>query len=238
MKQDRRKALQDAFEAPEPQHKEEFFRTIPQPAISTISFMISQAGYIQKWIWAVSIGLFAVSLLGACFMDRDILWLISSLLPFLALSIATESGRSKIYDMAELEMASRFSLRSVVLARMGILEMVHLVLLCLLIPLGNRNNTATILQAGVYLLVPYLLTTVSGLWIVRKFQGREAVYSCMGAAGAVSGTNLFIQTMLPELFHVRCFHWWIAAFLLLAALTIKGITKMIQQTEELTWSLS
>ena len=54
-------------------------------------------------------------------MEKDVLWIISALIPFIAMSILTENARSGIYLMAELEMAARFSLKSVILARMEIL---------------------------------------------------------------------------------------------------------------------
>lgn len=236
MKHNMKKALKDAFEAPAPVRKDRFLKTIPQPGISNLYFILSQAGYIQKWTWVLSSVLFVLSFIGACFLDQDILWILSSIIPFAALSVVTENGRPAVYGMAELEMASRFSLKSILLARMGILGAAHLVLLCVLIPLSNINNASTLLQTGVYLLVPYLLTIVSGLWIVRKIHGKEAVFYCMGAAGCVSGLNMFVQSIYPGLFLLGYFHWWTAALFILTACFLFEFYQIIHQTEEAAWN--
>lgn len=170
-------------------------------------------------------------------MERDILWVISSLIPFVALSIVTESSKANVYHMAELEMASRFSLKSIMLARMGVLGVSHFLLLCMLTPLVSMNQMIPFLQTGIYLLVPYLLTTVTGLWITRKIHGKEALYSCMGAAVSVSGINAFTKTMLPQVFSTGYFHWWLIMCFILTAFFIWELKKTIHQTEELSWSL-
>ena len=164
MDQELKKALQDAFEAPAPKRKEAFLRSVPQPGISNLSFMISQAGYIRKRVWGISGVLFGVAYLGASVLGQDVMWVISALLPFAAVSVVTEQNRFHIFLMSELEMAARFSLKSVVLARMEILGIVHLLVLLFLIPVCARLHGASVFQTGLYLLVPYLLTADAGLW--------------------------------------------------------------------------
>lgn len=237
MKWDSKKILRQAFEAPAPLRKKEFIRTLPVPEADWRELLLVQAGYIPKWIWGMSTALFVISLIGACFLEKEMLWMISALLPFVALTAVTENARSIVYDMAELEMAARFSLKSIMLARMGILGSFHLLLLCFLVPVGQQNSTVTLLQAGVYMLVPYLLTTAAGLWIVKRVRGKEAVYGCMGAAAAVSVAEGILHGAASVLYENAFLCWWVAALLLLAALTAAQYHKMIHQAEELTWSL-
>ena len=61
------------------------------------------------------------------------------------------------------------------------------------------HGVATIMQTGVYLLVPYLLTTFSGLWIIRKIRGKETIYGCMAAAVVISGLNLILRIAVPKM---------------------------------------
>lgn len=237
-KYDAAKLLQDAFEAPPPTRKDAFMRALLPPRISNFSFMLLQAGYIRKWVWLLSAALALLSLSAACFLEQDILQMLSALIPFVAMSAGIESGRSGIYAMAELEMASRFSLKSVLLARMGILGISHLFLLCILIPLGSLHSAVDLLQAGAYLLTPYLCTTVSGLWISRKIRGKEAFYAYIGTAAAVSIGNAYIRTSLPEYFQAGYLCRWAVLLILLAAAGIYEFTKIIEETEELRWNLS
>lgn len=53
------------------------------------------------------------------------------------------------------------------------------------------------LQTGVYIICPYLLTAFLGLWVIRKAHGKEAVYLCPGIATGVSAGNIIIQQAFP-----------------------------------------
>ncbi len=225
--------LREAFAAPAPVDKERFLRTVPQPQMSHVEFMLLQIGYMKKWIWAVSAFVFGIALNGACFWNRDMLWVIASLMPFIALSLTTENARSAVYGMEELEMASRFSLRSVVLARLGILGFFHTLLLCVLVPLSSRNSVYTVFQTGIYLIVPYLITTVLSLGASRQYHGKEVFYMCMGIAALVSVLHTVISGGAKILYTRDYFKWWVAAFAILSAGFIMECRKMIRQTEEI-----
>lgn len=232
-----KQALKAALEAPVPERKAEFFGHMQAPPISNFEFICSQIGYIRKWIFGFSGLAFMTALIGSKYLQKDMLWCICAFAPLLALSVITESGRSFTYGMAELELSARFSLKSVVLARLGILGAANLCLLCLLIPLAYRNSGATILQAGAYILCPYLLTVFCGLWVTRKVHGKEAVYLCAGIASFVSTGDIMAFQAFPILYGGQQSIWWIAAFMLLAAGTAKEFYQTIKQTEELAWSL-
>lgn len=233
-----KKALQNAFEPPKPIHEKEFIKQFPQPTISTLSFVLSQIRYIQKYVWIVSFAVFLIALMGARAFEKDVLWVISALIPFIALSLVTENARSNTYSMAEFEMSARFSLKSIVLARMGILGGCYLILLVILIPLSAAYSVATVFQVGLYLLVPYLLTTCIGLLAVRKVHGKEAIYVCMGIAISVSGLNMFIRTIFPYIYTNEYNLNWLILLLIIGVSVIVELRKNIKQTEELTWSFS
>ncbi len=68
---------------------------------------------------------------GSC-MNPNVLWITAALLPFVALLAVTEGTRSAVYGMEELELATRFSLKSVLLARLCLVGSLHAaLLLCL-----------------------------------------------------------------------------------------------------------
>lgn len=229
--------LREGFEAPPPVHKQFFLSMLPPQRISNFSFMLSQLGYIRKRVLVVSIFFVTVCLAGACFLNLDMLWIISAFMPFIALSALTESFRSAAYGMDELEMSTRFSLRSVVLARIGILGVFHLILLCLLMPLAYLHSIFNVLQVGVYLLVPYLLTDVTGLWAIRNIKGKEGLYACMGIAVFVSVIYSLLRVQLVHVLYINNFEWSIVILVVLVVLCIKETGKMIQWTEELRWNL-
>ncbi len=230
MKQMLKNELKCAFEAPKSLHKKEFLRMLEQPKISMPAFVFSQIGYIRRWIWIVSMLVYAISVMGAVWMEADTVWVISALMPLLALTVVSESGRSENYEMAELEMATRFSLRSVLLARLGILGMENLVILGLLLPVGIWRQGLGVFQAGVYILFPYLMMTFAGLSVVRRIRGREAVYICIGVAVCISFFVLVLHGSIPQLDQADSLVGWIAAISLLCIGTARqcvGIVKGI-----------
>lgn len=233
-----KEALREAFEAPAPIRKQEFLKNVPVQRGSIFSFMLSQAGYIRKRVMLLSLFLFLLSSVGACFLEQDMLWVISAFMPFIAMSAVAENSRSSTYGMDELEMSSRFSLRNIVLARMGILGVLHLVLICLLMPLAYFHSVFTFSQVGVYMLIPYLLTDLVGLWITRNIRGREGLYTCVGVAVCISVSHSLLSEQFIKVLYMDYFEWLIAVLIILIILCINEMRKMIQQTEELRWNLS
>lgn len=226
--------LRAAFEAPAPSRKREFLQKVPRQRISAAGFVLSQAAYINRWSWGVSVLVYAIAAAGAVFFSRDMVWAISGLTPLLALALVSECRRSEKYGMEELEMTTRFSLRSVLLARLGILGTENLTVLCLLVPLGIRNNQMGAVQAGMYIAAPFLLTTFLALWAVRRFRGQEGAYVSAGIAVCVSLLAFIFHREVPALYQASRLGWWAAGSLLLAAGTAKQYRWMIKRTEELS----
>ena len=230
--------LKEAFDAPRSVRKREFLRQLALPQMTVHEFLFSQIGYIRKWVWCVSALVFVVAILGLAFLPNTVLWLISGLSPLLALTITSESGRSEFYEMAELEMATRFSLRSVIFARLVILGLMNLLLLGVLLPIGLHNNTAAPFAAALYIITPFLLTTFIGLHIVREFRRQEAMYTCVGTSVGISISLFLSHNIIPFIYQEQCLTAWMIAALVLLQGNGKQCTAMIRQTEGMAWNLS
>lgn len=224
-------ALKRAMEPPKPLHKRAFMRTIAprQLTLGNIAFIRTQIGYIRGWTWLVSTLIFAAGVLRAGLFSTDQFWMLPAMMPLLALTVVTECGRSEAFDMAELEMATRFSLKSVLLARMAILGMENLVIFVLLVPTGIWRQNFGAIQAGMYLLVPYLLMTFLGLWIVRRLRGREEVYICIGIAVCISFLVMLVYESLPQLFQSDGKRWWIAGAIALSVGTMRQCAGLVRE---------
>ncbi len=229
--------LKEYFEAPEPEKKQEFMAGLPSQGVSIMDFLLLQAAYIPKWVWGLSALIFALALIGAGYLKKDILWCVSACMPLPALAFVAESGRSEAWGMAELEMSSRFSLRSVLLARLGILGLADLLLFFLLLPLAYMNGDKPLFETGVYMLCPYLLTVFLGLRASRRAQGREAAWLCGAIALGVGLGYILMYQWSLEFYAAGNFPWWAAAFVLLSLGTAKQCAETLKQKEELVWSL-
>lgn len=199
-------------------------------------FLLSQLGYIRKWVWIAAALISLTAIIGAQTESPHLLWVLSACTPLLALTIISESGRSRCYEMEELEMATRFSLRSVVLARLGLLGIFNLFLLVLLICIGCGNSPYRPLTVGIYISVPFLLTTFLGLSITRKFRGQEGLYACAGSALCVSILVFLTRTSAAFLYGEPLLIWWIAGLIALCIGIGQQYRKLIAQTEDLSWN--
>ncbi len=236
MKPEMKKALQEAYEAPKPQHKKEFIRRLEKPQLTTYSFMLQQISYIRKRVWMISLLILTVAIWGTGYAMQDSVWVISSMMPFVALCAITENARSMTYGMAELEMASRFSLKSIVLARMGIIGILHFAVFCILIPFVGCNSLIPFARTGLYLFVPYLLSSTLGLWAVRKFQDIDATYLCMVTSAITCLLNVILKNMISGYYEEQKVIWWMVAGVYLFYKTWNEYKKTISQTEELLWN--
>ncbi len=237
MNKDLKRALKESFEVPEPVKKKAFLRSIPKPSVSGFEFVCTQARYIQKWVWGISFLIFAIAFIGFRWVEKNLLWCISSFMPLLALAVLTECGRAEFYKMAEFELSTRFSMKSVVMARLGIIGISTLILLCVVTPFIAINSKITIFKTGVYIICPYLLTAFLGFCAVRNIHEKESFYVCIGIAVAVSGANVILSQTFTMLYEGKNFIWWIGALVVLFIGTTNQCYKMIKQREELIWNL-
>lgn len=227
-----KKDLKQALEAPKPVRKREFLRQLDLPKMSVVAFLFSQVSYIRKWVWCVSFFVFGVAMLGVAFVPNMVLWLISGLTPLLALTVVSENGRSERYKMVELEMATRFSLRSVTFARLTILGMMNLLIFGVFLLVGVWNDTATPLAIGLYIITPFLFTSFTGLYIVRKCRGQEAMYICTSISVGMSVFLFFAHNIIPFIYEEQYLVLWMIAMLVLLFGTGRQCIAMIKQTGE------
>ena len=77
--------IQKAFKTPEldEQKKAEFLKKVPQPPISMWQFILIQAAYLRKRTWVFSLLLLFPSVIGACHIGYETLWITSAIVPFL-----------------------------------------------------------------------------------------------------------------------------------------------------------
>ena len=232
--------IQKAFAAPEPdqQEKARFLRTLPQPQIGMFRFIFVQASYVRKISWVLSGLILLLALFCAYNISEDILWVVSAVVPVLGLLAVTEGNRSMMYGMSEFEMSTRFSLKSVVLARMSILGLINFAVIAVLAPLCRIGNDFSLLQTGMYLLVPYLLTVNFSLWIARRTNDKETIYGCMCVAVIVSGINTGLRFATDLIYQEIYTSWWLVLSVFLLIELAYEIHCTIKRTEEYTWNLS
>lgn len=223
------KLLREAFTAPPPLHKTEFLQRLPKRRISLIGFLYFQLGYIRRRIWVLNLSVLAAALLFAPLLAGQALWTAAALAPLMAVSLIAESGRSQRYGMSELELASRFSLRAVLFARLVILGAANLVVFAVLIFAVGRSAGISLLQAGVYLLCPYFITACLCLWTARRIRSHDGLYVCLGIAALMSAIPILHPVF--NVFTEIGFSRWVLALTLSAVGAVFESAKTINQME-------
>ena len=115
--------IRELCQPPQPESKEQFFQFIKDQGLtnkrsavmSHREFLLGQLPYIEKWTWIMS-GVLLLFITWICYQNSGNYPF--ALTPLLAAGILLETRRSHRWKMAELEHAARFSLRSVILARL------------------------------------------------------------------------------------------------------------------------
>lgn len=232
MKRKWKEQLKSMYAAPPPLRKREFVRKWNPPQMSVWEFLFLQAAYIRKWIWGISAAVFAAAMFGSIVEWKNSVWMISALTPLLAVTVVSECGRSEHYGMAELETATRFSLRSVLFARLGILGIENLAVLGLLLAVGTGNAVLGPVQAGAYIVTPYLLTAFIGLYIVRRVKGQEAMYFSVGAAVCIGVSVFLFRDVLMGIYQADGHLWWGCGALLCGVGAVRQYGSIMKETED------
>lgn len=231
-----KQALKEAYRIPDPVRKAAFLKQHRRRELGRRELVATQAGYIRWWVWGLSLALFGFILLVGFRLESVGAWYASAFTPFLALLVVMEHGRSRVYQMEELELACRMAWQSVLLARMAALGLFHLVLLAGLTPPLAAWGAGGLVRTGVYLLTPYLLTASLGMELTRRIRGRECLLACGGAAALVSAAGMLVTVRRVALGLPERLPLWMAALVLSALAAGVEIAINLNERSEMQWN--
>ncbi len=193
MKNDWKESLKAAFDAPEPGNKKEFLRNIRPREVSTPRMLFQQVQYIRGAVWIFALMIMIFALLGSWKQMEETEDLIPVIMPFLAAISVLETRRSRKCGMIEIEMVTRFSLRSVILARMLALGLVYLFTVCVISPVIAAAFGGKALLTAMRILIPYLITMSISLQVERSVWGRKLEYASLAIAAAIAIAMFWIK---------------------------------------------
>ena len=232
--------IRDLCDSPQPENKSKFFQYLKEqemmnrrhPVISHGEFLAGQLFYIGKWIW----------MLAGCLL-LFIVWISYrhpgnypfALTPLLAAGILLETRRSFRWKMAEFEHAARFSLRSVILARLFLLGTVNTTGLLIVILIVRPCFSYSLLRVFLYMMVPYL--TASWLGSVyermhRMDQGLGSTMICLLSSGFFAAAPVFFSQLYEE----RLIVVWAAVFVLTVCSLAGNLREWTRNMEEPVWN--
>ena len=235
MKNELKDALNIAFYAPEPKNKQEFLKNIRPREVSIPEMLLQQVRYIRLSVWAISLAFITFALIGSWMQLPETDELIPVLMPFLAVVSVLENRRSKKFGMTELEMVTRFSLRSVIFARMIILGVAFLLILVITAPVVATAFGGEIIVTAVHMLIPYLLTMIISLQVERSSLGRKLEYGSLSVAALIAVYMIWMRNLDTALINryaqiIR--NWGFLIVIILAAVTVYEQWRTLRGVEE------
>ena len=225
---------------PEPERKKEFFLKMEEEGmlqrrtvvISHKDFMWIQLSYIEKRIWLLS-----------GFLLLLIVWVCShrsgnypfALTPLLAAGILFETGRSRRWNMTELEQAARFSARSVMLAKVFLLGVGNTAGLMLVIFAVRPFFSYSLIRVFLYMMVPYLTASLLGSLYERRYRGDPG----WGSVLICILSSIFFATVshfFNPLYEDRLVLFWALTLILMVCGLTVCIRRNISERGEPAWN--
>lgn len=167
--------------APDKKKKEETRRLLQKELssryTSDVEFIWGQLGFIKLHTWLGQLGVLAVICLFVFLLfpycaDYRFYSLISTVTPLLLVFHIEELARVCYKSTLEIEMATKYSLKKLLLSRVFILGITDLCMLGVFVLFLNGQFKVGIFTVMLYCLVPFLIT-VAGLLYLLKFAGQR-----------------------------------------------------------------
>ena len=230
-------------EMPNPAKKEAFLKNVMTGQITRATkitldrMLLIQAKYIRKTAWLAALMILLAAALITKGSPNGVLQ-IAALTPLLAFVTEIETRRSYAYGMAELEMTTPFSLRSIRYARFLILGLLDLSVLTGIALFIRNYITISAMLTLSCLLLPFLLTMTGALLLDRTAFGRTHPYGSGVLAlliAVVTEGFLIPDSPVAIPFVMYGFGWALelAAVFLLAAVIALFCTN-VKREEEMT----
>lgn len=235
MKNDMKQLLNDAFYAPEPKEKQNFLKNIRPREVSMLEMLLQQFSYIRVTVWLYALLLIAIAVLGSVYRVEQTTLVITMMMPFVAVASVLETRRSRKYGMSELEMATRFSLRSVVIARLLIVGLAAITVLCVVSPMIATTFGEDVNVTAIHIVIPYFITMIIGLWLERSPLGRATEYGSIVVAFVISFLALvfyFNHPVFMSSYTEIIEKWGVFVALLLMVITAMEQWKTVNNVEE------
>ena len=234
------KHLKEICSTSEPEEKKAFFQKLEDRGLTSRrpvvinhgDFLLRQFLYVGKWIWLLS-AVLLLCITGICYGNTGNYPF--ALTPLLAVGILVETGRSFRWKMAELEYAARFSLRSVMLARMFLVGIVETAGLLAVIWVVRPWFSYSLSRVFLYMMVPYLAASLLGSVYERKNRSDNSwgsIIICFMSSGLFAAAPYCLSSLYEERFTVI----WTMAFILLVFSLVVSMRRWICELEEAVWN--
>lgn len=221
----------------EASRKNEFIKNYQRRELNYRELLRVQLQYMGAQLTAICGYALAMLLGSLANIDVKLAKIVAVLAPLAALFALTGLGKSEKYGMEEIEMSSRFSLRTITIIRLAIIGIAGLAIMlaasCALSAVTGMNLFVSFAAAG----VPYLITTFLCMLLIRRWHSPKNIYGCVVIAAGVCAA-MFGGIDILERCCAGLYRSALSGVLLISAgLTAVEVCAYIRESEELQWNL-
>ena len=231
------KNLNNAYTISTSSNKTKFLRKIRKPDTSLFSFiknqfkLINSKAYISCFVYFVVL----LVLLFGSYSQNQYIFLAAGV-PFFSLVLVYIVNTSNTYNMEELEMATLYSLKMVILARMLIMAVVTMSCISLMALFTSIIKNISLINILCYFFIPYFLNMYINLKILKKYRNNGLKY-CFVISSIICLLILFLIDK-PTIVITINKYIYLFALIVLAVLSINESKKYIYGLEEHIWNLN
>lgn len=228
------KEIQKAYDVSS-NKKTRFLRTINSPNVSLFRFIKNQFKLINRKIYLSCILYFLILMILLLSSKANQYLLLAAGAPFFSLLIVVVINTSVNYKMEELEMASLFSLKMVIIARLLITTSITVLLIVIMSVVTSTIKDIPLLEIISFFFAPYLLNMIINLKIMKS-QRKEGIKYCLAISSVICLLTISFGYYSPikELISVSIL--FIITIILLI-LTIIEIVNYLNRIEDYVWNL-
>lgn len=228
--------LKYAYRDETSENKIRFIRSIKKPNVSLFSFISNQFKLINRKAYIYCFGYFAI-LLGLLLTSNNTnqYLILSAGIPFFSLIIVAIINASNAYRMQEMEMATLFSLKMVIIARMLIMSILTILLICIMVLCTFRISNISIIRIFCYFFIPYFLNMYVNLKLLRKYR-KEGLKYCFVVSTIICLLVLFLADN-PNMISLINGNIFVGMLITLIGLSIKESSNYILGLEDYVWIL-
>lgn len=204
---------------------------VPTKRASLPQFYLQQLRFIRRRTWVIQ---FLIVLIAAYVVInapniQEVIALASAVSPLIFLVSYSEWIRSQTHQVYELELTTAFSYKSVMLARIGLMNMLNMLAITVLIFTVVQTGQLAILQAFFFVCIPFLLTSIVGIWIVRNVQTKHANQAVYAGGSLFSASLILIITLYPKLFLTISNGIWWSILLVTMGMVVYQYNQLMRQ---------
>lgn len=195
--------------------------------MTDVQFVTGQIRFIPIRTW---IGQFAVLVL-ICFVlcnlrentDRQMLSVLSAMTPLLLVFQIEELSKVFYKSMLEIEFATKYSLKKLLLSRMCILGSVDVLVIGILMIVLRAYYEESLILLLLYSLVPFNITVIGLLYLLKLLNGRKYGYYACAYTAFVSACFIMLEQYRPFLYSKNQQDIWMIGLFVTTGMLVKSI---------------